>query len=104
LFLLSLVLQFGMLPHMARDFHRVSLLGPLANLFVVPLTGAIVPLGFFGLVSGVVLPAAGRLIAHPLSWLAFLQGRIVFFFAAIPQASYRIPAPLFGLLARFLSS
>ena len=105
LFVLSSVLQLGMLPMMARDFHRVALLGPVVNLFVVPLTGLIVPLGFFGVTAGMVVPMIGRLLAHPLVWLVWVQGHIVSFFAAIPHGSYRIPGPplwvtaLFGLAA-----
>ena len=61
------VLQLGMLPMMAREFHRISLLGPVANLFAVPLTSAIVPLGFFGLGLASVAAAAAFLAAYPLS-------------------------------------
>jgi competence protein ComEC len=101
LFLLSVVLQFGMLAPMARTFHRVSLLGPLVNLFAVPLTGVIVPLGFLSLVMALVLPGLGRLLALPLTWLVVVQGRIVSFFAAIPYGSYRIPGPPGWVMAAF---
>jgi len=101
LFVLTLVLQFGMLPLMARDFHRVSLLGPIANLFAVPLTGAIVPLGFFSLALGILFPAGARLLGHPLAWLVLLQGRIVSFLAGIPHGSYRIPGPPAWVMAIF---
>jgi predicted membrane metal-binding protein len=65
MFVLSLVLQIGMLPLMARNFHRIALIGPLVNLLVVPLTGVIVPLGFIGLgndcdVSVSAVDGAGR--------------------------------------------
>ncbi len=93
LFVLTFILQLGMLPLMARDFHRVSLVGPIVNLFAVPITGVIVPLGFFSLALATVVPGAARLLAHPLAWLVFVQGRIVSFFAAIPHGSYRIPGP-----------
>jgi len=93
LFALSLVLQFGMLPLMARDFHRITLLGPLTNLLVVPLTGLIVPLGFSSLALALVWRALGRVVAMPLAWLVHLQGRIVHLFASIPRGSYRIPGP-----------
>jgi len=93
LFVLTFVLQLGMIPTMARDFHRVSLLGPVVNLFAVPLTGLIVPLGFFGLAAGIATPVAGRLVAHPLTWLVLAQGRMVSFFAGVPHGSYRIPGP-----------
>ncbi len=101
LFVLSLVLQLGMLPLMARDFHRVSLLGPVANLFAVPLTGVIVPLGFFSLGIASIFPRVAVLIAHPLVWLVFAQQRIVSFLAAVPRGSYRIPAPPAWVTASF---
>ncbi len=93
LFALSLVLQFGMLPLMARDFHRITLLGPLANLLAVPLTGLIVPLGFCSLGLALVWPGLGHVVAMPQAWLVNLQGGIVHFFARIPLGSYRIPGP-----------
>jgi competence protein ComEC len=93
LFALSLVLQFGMLPLMARDFHRITLLGPLANLLAVPLTGLIVPLGFCSLGLALVWRGLGRVLAMPLAWLVHLQGGIVHLFARIPRGSYRIPGP-----------
>ena len=90
---LSVVLQFGMLPLMARDFHRVTLMGPLANLFAVPLTGVIVPLGFFALGGAVIAPSAARVLAWPLGWLVALQGHVVGWFARFAHGSYRIPGP-----------
>jgi len=90
---LSVVLQFGMLPLMARDFHRVTLMGPLANLFAVPLTGVIVPLGFFTLGSAMIVPPIARVLAWPLGWLVALQGYVVAWFAGFAHGSYRIPGP-----------
>ncbi|MGB7494026.1 MAG: DNA internalization-related competence protein ComEC/Rec2 [Candidatus Acidiferrum sp.] len=93
LFVLSFVLQLGMLPLMAREFHRISLLGPVANLLVVPLTGAIVPFGFLCLGCASVWPRLAGLMAHPLVWMVLLQQRMVAWLAAVPRASYRIPGP-----------
>lgn len=90
---LSVVLQFGMLPLMARDFHRVTLMGPLANLFAVPLTGVIVPLGFFTLGGAVIAPPVARVLAVPLGWLVAVQGHVVSWFAGFTHGSYRIPGP-----------
>jgi competence protein ComEC len=90
---LSAVLQFGMLPLMARDFHRVTLMGPVANLFAVPLTGVIVPLGFFTLGSAVLAPPMARVLAWPLGWLVALQGHVVGWLAGFAHGSYRIPGP-----------
>jgi competence protein ComEC len=93
LFILSFVLQLGMLPLMARNFHRVSLIGPVANLFVVPLTGVIVPLGFICLAAANASPLVAALAGHPLVWLTHLQQQIVSVLAAIPYGSYRVPGP-----------
>ena len=87
------VMAQGRLPLMARDFHRVTLMGPLANLFAVPLTGVIVPLGFFTLGGAVMVPPVARVLAVPLGWLVALQGHIVGWFAGFARGSYRIPGP-----------
>ena len=101
IFLLSLVLQVGMLPLMAGDFHRIALLGPIANSFVVPLTGVLVPLGFLSLALSFVVPGAAGVLAHPLAWLVELQERILSRIAAIPHSSYRIPGPPMWLISVF---
>jgi competence protein ComEC len=93
LVILSLVLQIGLLPLMARDFHRVTLAGPVANSFAVPLTAVIVPLGFATLALGLLVHAAGRLLAAPLGWLAASLIHSVAWFAHLPYVSYRIPGP-----------
>jgi len=104
IFVLSLTLQFGMLSLMAQEFHRVSLVGPLANSFAVPVTGLIVPLGFVSLASSFVSLRVAGVLAHLLSWLVGTQGRIVAWFAAIPHGSYRIPAPPAWLVAFFFAA
>jgi hypothetical protein len=91
LLVLTLVLQIGMLPLMARDFHQITLAAPLVNLLAVPLTSIIVPLGFITLGSGLILPALGRLFALPLAWMTWLLLRVVQWFAHFPRFSYRIP-------------
>jgi competence protein ComEC len=102
IFVLSLVLQAGMLPLMAQQFHRVAISGALANLFAVPLTGILVPLGFLALAAGVVLAPVARVLAVPLGWLTALLLRIVAWFAHFPRWSYRIPGPPFAVLILFL--
>lgn len=103
-FVLTLVLQWGMLPLMARDFHRVSLLGPFANLFAVPITGLIVPIGFVGLLLSSLFHSLAKLVALPLIWLVELQNRIVSFFANLPHSNYRIPAPPHWVVFFFFAS
>jgi hypothetical protein len=69
LLVLTVALQTGMLPLMARDFHRIPLSAPIVNLAAVPLTGVVVPLGFLTLVCGLISPMAGKLLSAPLAWL-----------------------------------
>jgi competence protein ComEC len=60
LFVLTLVLQIGMLPLLASAFHRITFAGAFVNFAAVPLTAIIVPLGFFTLSSGLLWPASGE--------------------------------------------
>jgi len=101
LFALTLVLQIGMLPLMARDFHRVTLAGPVANLAAVPMMGVIVPLGFLTLAGDLIFPAAARLLAGPLGWFTLLLMHLVQWFAHFPRGSYRIPGSPAWLTAIF---
>jgi competence protein ComEC len=101
--LLSLILQWGLLPVLVTEFHRVSLSGPLANIPAVLLTGLLVPLGFLALAGGALLPALSRLLAPLLDGLAGLLVGIVHWFAQRPQLSYRIPAPPAWLTVLFLT-
>jgi competence protein ComEC len=102
LLVITLALQIGMLPLMARDFHRVTLSAPLVNLAAVPVTGIVVPLGFLTLGCGLILPAAGKILAVPLTWVTMLLVHLVRWFAQFPGWSYRIPGPPGWLVAALL--
>jgi competence protein ComEC len=101
LFVLTIVLQIGMLPLMARDFHRITLAAPVVNLTAVPLMGVAVPLGFVTLASGLLVPALGRIFAQLLGWLTLFLIHLVQWFARFPRWSYRIPGP-HGWLVLFI--
>ena len=45
-FVISAVIQLGLMPLLVNDFHRVGIIGLLANIPAVLLTAVIVPLGF----------------------------------------------------------
>jgi competence protein ComEC len=104
LFVLTMVLQIGMLPLMARDFHRITLAGPVVNLAAVPMMGIIVPLGFLTLASGLLFPVLGRILAAPLGWLTLLLIHAVQWFAHFPRWSYRIPGPPLWLALIFCTT
>jgi competence protein ComEC len=93
LILLSLTLQAGMLALLALDFHRVSVAGPLSNVPAVFLTGLIVPLGYVMLGMSFVWKRAADVLALALALLCKMLLASVHWFAALPRASYRIPAP-----------
>ncbi len=104
LLVITLALQTGMLPMMARDFHRITLSAPIVNLAAVPLTRIVVPLGFLTLACGLILPSVGKLFAAPLAWLTSLLLQIVQWFAHFPWWSYRIPRPPFWLVVLFFAA
>jgi len=87
---LTLVLQVGMLPLLARDFRRVPLSGPLANLFAVPLTGILVPLGFATLLFAPLVQQAA--ILSPCRSVGLPQ---FFFMASTGSLSFRTGAIAF---------
>ena len=93
LFVLTLVLQIGMLPLLASAFHRVTFAGTFADFAAVPLTAIIVPLGFITLIIGFLWPALEKLLAVRLSWVTTGLLHVVQWFALLRQLSYRIPGP-----------
>jgi competence protein ComEC len=103
LMVLTLALQVGMPPLMARDFHRITLSAPLANLFAVPLTGVIVPLGFVTLGSALVFPSMAKVLAVPLAFITSVFLHVVHWFAGLPKWSYRIPGPHLWLVIAFFA-
>ncbi|HYL86492.1 MAG TPA: DNA internalization-related competence protein ComEC/Rec2 [Candidatus Angelobacter sp.] len=97
----TVVLQIGMLPLMARDFHRVALAAPIVNLAAVPMIGILVPFGFVTLLAVLILHSVGKLLAAPLVWCTSLLVHIVEWFARFPPWSYRIPGPPLWLAVLF---
>lgn len=98
---LSLALQIGMLPLMARDFHRVSFIAPAANISAVLLTGIIVPFGFAALALGAMWKGCGILLGRVLGFLIGMLAASIHWFAQIPSSSLRVPSPPAALLAGF---
>jgi competence protein ComEC len=101
LLVVTLALQIGMLPLMARDFHRVCLSAPVVNLVAVPAVGFLVPLGFLTLIAGLALPTVGKLLAAPLAWITGLLVHAVQWFGHFPRWRYRVPGPPLWLLVAF---
>ena len=102
--LLSAVMQWGMMPVLAEDFHRVTLAAPLSNVPAVLLTGLIVPLGFLTLGMSFLWHGFAAILARMLSALAGWLLATVTWFANWPRASYRIPGPPAWLVIAFFAA
>ncbi|MCL6615025.1 MAG: ComEC/Rec2 family competence protein, partial [Firmicutes bacterium] len=90
--LLSLAASGAVLPIQAAAFGRVSLIGPVANLVLVPLAGLAVQAGMVIGLAGLVWP---RLAGPPLALLGLLLRLVLFlarFFAELPGAALNLGA------------
>jgi len=96
--MVSLVVSFaailGTAPLVAYHFNRISIIGILANLVIVPLIGFLaLPLG---LLSVIIAPVSQALAMIPLNIGAVVLGislSIIKFFSALPLASFRVATP-----------
>jgi len=102
--LLSVVIQWGMMPLLAQDFHRVSLAGPISNIPAALLTGLIVPLGFLALATTFIWSRLAMLLAKALGLCTAALIASVEWFSEIPRVSYRIPGPPAWLLIAFFAA
>ena len=102
--LLSAVIQWGMTPLMAADFHRVSLSGPLSNIPAVILTGIIVPLGFLALAATFVWARLASLLAKALGFCTGMLLGVIEWFSRLPRVSYRVPGPPVWLALAFFAA
>ncbi len=101
IFLISLSVQLGLVPLMARFFHRVSVTGPLVNMPAAILSGLIVPFGFISLGLDALWHGLGQFAAHFTGWLVQTLLVIVHSMSAWPRGAYRIPGPPAWVLAAF---
>jgi competence protein ComEC len=101
---LSVALQIGMLPLMARDFHRVSFVAPIANIPAVLLTALVVPLGFASLALGSVWRNLGIILGRALSLLIAILAACIHWFARLPSSFIRVPSPPTALLICFFAA
>jgi competence protein ComEC len=84
---------------MAYHFGQLSIVSPLANLFILPAQAGIIAWGILATLTGMVIQPLGQLLAW-LAWL-FLNYTIdrVRFFSTLPSASVEVSAPVIAILA-----
>jgi competence protein ComEC len=101
--LVSTAIQFGMLPLMAIYFHRVTLVGPLANIPAPLLSGLIVPVGFLAMGAGLISEALGEVLGQITEILIGAMVASVEWMGEWRWGAYRVPEPSPWLVAVFLA-
>ena len=91
--LISLAAMVGTWPLVAYYFNRISFIGFLSNLIIVPLVGLIIPLGLITSLAVLICSPLGWVVATLASTLSWLTIRMVHLFALIPHASDYLVSP-----------
>ncbi len=86
LMVISAVMQFGLALPMAVYFHRVSITGVSANLLIVPLMSAVIPVGFAAVFTG------WKFAAAMAGWLLKVSESIALWHVGW-EPDWRIPDP-----------
>lgn len=94
---LSLSVQVGLALPMAEYFHRVSFTGISANLLIVPLMNAVIPLGFLAVLSGWLWVAS--IVSTLLRWSAAIAR-----WHAVREPAWRVPDPPMLLAVAFVAT
>jgi len=92
-FLVSVSAQLGTLPIIAYYFQKIPVISVVANLFVVPLIGLIVALGFTSAILGIVSMTLARLYATANWVLLSVLLRLVNLASSLPFAYLQAPRP-----------
>ncbi len=95
--IISAAIALAMTPLQTEQFHRVPIIGLLANIPAVLLTGIIVPLGFAAVGISFISHSAGHLIARLASATVFLLIHIIGWFAKSHVADFRVASFPFWL-------
>ncbi len=86
LFFVSLSVQILTLPFTVSYFNKISFISVIANVFIVPLVGIAVPLGFAMLISYPISGFVGDVFANATWFVLNLTLSLAKFFAEIPFA------------------
>lgn len=85
-----LAAQCGVFPLSAYYFHFISPLAFITNILVIPLSGAIVCLGFAAVMAGLIGELPARIINYPNRTLIVLLVKTVGWFSRLPFARLRV--------------
>lgn len=90
---LSVAAFLGTAPILASAFHRLSLIGILANLPIVPLSGVLTGVGMLFAVLATVVPHYLGWFALVIGWLIDLLVSVAEWWARLPLASVQLFSP-----------
>lgn len=90
---LSIAAFLGTAPILASAFHRSSLIGILANLPIVPLSGLLTGAGMLFALLAMVIPQSLGWFAVLIGWLIDLLVSLAGWFARLPFASVQLFSP-----------
>ncbi|HWZ30669.1 MAG TPA: ComEC/Rec2 family competence protein [Bryobacteraceae bacterium] len=94
---ISTVVQIGLALPMAEYFHRVSFTGLTANILIVPLLNAVVPIGFAAIFTG------WHFLATIAAGLLKVAAKIAAWHASI-EPPWRVPDPPLWLALMFVAA
>lgn len=93
LVVVSFLMEFTLALPMAFYFHRITLVAPVANALVVPLTGVLMPACAAAVVVGLISPALARLPAAMALWsLRAITGTVTLL-GHLRISTGRVPTP-----------
>lgn len=86
-FLISISAQIPLYPALAHYFNRISLVSPISNMFAVPVSAALLPLGMALCILGSIWRGFAAILGPVTQAFAWLLVKIVYFFSHIPFCS-----------------
>ncbi|MBN1621367.1 MAG: DNA internalization-related competence protein ComEC/Rec2 [Endomicrobiales bacterium] len=96
LFMVSFAAQLAVSPLIAYYFNKISLIGILTNMFVIPLVGIIIAAGLVLYIINTALPGLVFLISFIASINYYLLKMLTFivdYFSSLPGATLQLPTP-----------
>ena len=100
----SVAATLATLPILAHHFHRASLIGIVANLPIVPLSGIITAIGLIFALLSLFLSSGLHWLAQLLQILIVFMARLAHFFSSLPGASFQIYGPSLAMILLYYGS
>lgn len=100
----SLAVEAALWPLLALYLQEVSVLSPLANLIILPLSAPLIPLGLLQAIVGMIHAQAGIFLGFATSGLVEVVTRTLLGLAQIPGAVQAVPPPPSLLVGLYYSA